>query len=1463
MNGADDWSSAADVRAVTSRWAAGRIDDDEATSELLDALEARDAVVRTKALHSLTEFYEETDLKAVEIVDKIAAAAAAGKRVLVSQGDDLRSLYRDDPTAITPLLEHFRQVLGGGDVPAETNVYFTCGVVGDVGSIAPGVVKGLLPTLVGAIGADDSSVRWHATCSLARIGRTEPAVVRSVVAGRIWTLDADSPQPIATACVELGYVGIALPDLVPVTAEFAALRDHHDPDVRTAFAEAIGRIGGLERDDDGWYGVAALEAVADHYDDLAALAADPDADVRAAAVSAIRRLCAADPSLVGRFQMELRDAIDDANSVSTEAIHAVRAAIEAGEPCPWAIDPLRRALAADTRCRVVAARALCWVAIRDGFGSRADARHALALACWALLNRRLQPSRIDDPAIARLAEAVDELGLERDYLSWLLEIDGDLRSSTKRTIALLIARISAETAADADRVCSRLEMAVTSSSSNERKVGLLGLRFIAGTNEAFDRRVPTVVEDYLESERETARDVAADAVVAATEQAPLEALSVLRLCCRQVTSEDDGSTVGPAETLESIGTRRPAAAADLRTELFDLVAKGGEGGRAAAAVLSTAIAADELALTPSECGRLRTALESAEGSWQFQGAVATCLLRADTDQETATLARRRAIQAFRSGSWSGTADEPLLAEDRELALAMAGILPHNHPTSGKPYYVPAATHLDCAAKSVVALDRIVTKIGGHAVDRSAIDLLAEFGDQHPHALSSTIGSPDEIMMYSESNAIVKWISLARSSSFGFDNQEGVVASHPDPTVRDAAAAGGLSDPSPLPDPEAVTDPEAIDDLAADLASTTVDRERAARRRLVAVATSNPEHRERVVLNLLLRVTALDRGTRRDETVDALASLADQPVSPSTSLADVLVAYLDSKSTRLRRQAITVATALAPALAADGLSGDLEVAIVDRLRDDDAIVREWAAFAARRYSRSLATSDRVVPRLIDLLTDRFPVAQTATYALSLLARTAPDRVAADLDGTTVSAMRPSLQDGLISTLRNLASADPAYAELALDLLPADELVGTSGQAVFELLGYAPIDQVATQPSILNWLVDRLEATSNVDEAHAIGHLLVRSARARPEAVWQALKSIAAALESERVAVIHAEDAVYRTLAVLVAESGSNVAGPFAEPIASILDVDGSSYGTESSTQESGTVNLSHRALRGSAARVAGLAGLDCYATAVDSFPSTTDAPALNPTVTARFLVTGSDDAVTAVRDRLRDHYPREFVAATVRELARLELAERWRRQARLDSFVALLPVVDAPPVRRRALDVILDSVEAPNWTTRSRAVETLGSLADSAVIQPDEVISHLLPAVTSDHEQVWTAVRNILIAACGRAKLTPTSLVRLLRSWCGRAADGYGIEPIVADLGRRHLCARPAAVGVLADLVDHEAVAVRKRALQGLTAIAAVDPAAIATVVDAAEDRLDDADPNVQAYAEECLATAGTNGQPQE
>ena len=221
----------------------GQIDTDEAINQAIDLLDAETDPTRESALRTLVAATENRPDRTIDVMDAVDESLRPGRALTPEELAVLRDLARRRPRALLPLVDAFGQALSNPD-ESEVDTALVSRLLGDVGEEAPGVVKPALGPLLHRTDAERTETVAEASWAVVRTSVKEPAMLRPVIAGRVWDLDSHDPATVASGLETLGRIGWLLPTHLAGLDSVIERVDHPASDVREAALQALGRVAG-------------------------------------------------------------------------------------------------------------------------------------------------------------------------------------------------------------------------------------------------------------------------------------------------------------------------------------------------------------------------------------------------------------------------------------------------------------------------------------------------------------------------------------------------------------------------------------------------------------------------------------------------------------------------------------------------------------------------------------------------------------------------------------------------------------------------------------------------------------------------------------------------------------------------------------------------------------------------------------------------------------------------------------------------------------------------------------------------------------------------------------------------------------------------------------------------------------------------------------------------------------------
>ena len=193
MGVAETWDVVRDL-------AESEIDASTALNQLCQFIAAEDPLVSTIALRRAV-FIADASSHYDTVGKELAESLQEGKYIGFSLTQELHRFCKNGPAGLEPILPHLEQIINNED-RAGVSVFTAGATLGLIGSQAPGLARRSVPTLVEGIDVNRETDEFFGTtrealeiieiiCALARLGVTEPAVVRPFVAEQVAGLTAD------------------------------------------------------------------------------------------------------------------------------------------------------------------------------------------------------------------------------------------------------------------------------------------------------------------------------------------------------------------------------------------------------------------------------------------------------------------------------------------------------------------------------------------------------------------------------------------------------------------------------------------------------------------------------------------------------------------------------------------------------------------------------------------------------------------------------------------------------------------------------------------------------------------------------------------------------------------------------------------------------------------------------------------------------------------------------------------------------------------------------------------------------------------------------------------------------------------------------------------------------------------------------------------------------------------------
>ncbi|MEZ3118131.1 HEAT repeat domain-containing protein [Halobaculum sp. MBLA0147] len=935
---------------------AGRVDPADAIDAGIDALDAASDPIREWALETLVEATRTEPDRIADVADAVETSFGPGRNLTDSELTALRALGVRRPRAFEPSVERLGTALA---TPDETglDLALVARFLGDIGAEAPGVVKPVLGSLVDLVSHQERDVATTAAWAVVRVAAADPAMLRPVVAGRVWSLDADDPTTVATALETLGRVGAILPHRLAGVDRIVALTEHTVPAVRVAAVEALAETAGTT--DDG-LGVPAPERVSEFHDEITALLDDPVSDVRHAALDVLEQCGDSDPAVV-------HDRIDDVVARTTDSDPAVRRA---------ALD----ALSSTLDPRVVDVRRLVSLALTRLTDEETEvaAVELLVALADALPDDHLETVLVTDALIwyeflssppfgaPAPLDAVEGAGDSVPTPSRYLDVATSLRDADTeeyrhgsvqllglvarctprrrlRAIGSLQAALADETAAVRRRVLSEFEALVEAAPAVSPVIAPIAQSVHAYDPQVRDAAASVLVAcDRIDADRlERATAVQCDIVARElrSETEPDDGDGLDSLVDEALSGESStGSGVDTLQTLVRVAPRPVAAAAP---SLLDAADPDNEAVEALALTLARATAtATEAVPPPTDV--VDAMIQSSDASPRLVARLSTLLIVGSHDDETRSRAVDRLHSVFeRRGGPAATGCLELLAahEPRVTSRLLVTLPPlqsvRTHVTEPLTECVTGHPRLSlqCRDRTGPYTPRQTRR------DRSVDpDTLAEIAADAPQTVPATATARDGLC--SGDGGVTATLLRATGSLPSIPNtDEAVWTRHPNAETRRVArdrvdSPSGSSTTPPQASPEirprsvgvdsrgsnsepagdpkhgdnTVVDPTCatrttVDELATRVAAPQRAVSQTASERLVTIGARRPALRPYVRQHLLASVGGLEDVVTRESVLGALVTLAPRGPSDLSTTAD------SSPATRDRQDGDTLGSTL--------------------------------------------------------------------------------------------------------------------------------------------------------------------------------------------------------------------------------------------------------------------------------------------------------------------------------------------------------------------------------------------------------------------------------------------------------------------------------------------------------------------------------------------------------------------------
>ncbi|WP_135365920.1 HEAT repeat domain-containing protein [Halosimplex halophilum] len=1473
-------------RQLRAALATGRSTPDDVIDRALAHLDAEPDPVREQALRTLVAATETRPDRVIDAVDTVESSLRPGRALTPEELAALRGLARRRPRALSPLVDSLGTALSN---PAESEVRpaLAAALLGDLGEAAPGVVKPALGPLVGLTESAVTDTAVEAAWAVTRTATDEPAMLRPVIAGRVWDLDSDDPATIVDALETLGRIGWILPDHLAGLDEVAARVDHPVSDVRATAIEALGRVADIQRT--ATLGTPRPDRVEPYLDRIAARLADPDSDVRGAAAIALKQVARQNSSAVREYRDDLLRVTDDDD---WEVRHAALKALE------YTFDP------ATVDLHRLRERVLPRLA--DGDGDVEGAAISLLLTV-------VEEIRTDSPDIA--AHVVDMLVWAQFTSQGLFETLNPLYELEDRGVTLPdipryveLARAISEMGGFADQQATAKLCGVIARQSPDHRLAAIGIlqSLLADDGEGARRQVLEEFETLVEADPAvaptlwhvtesvfkydpTVRDDAARVLTACDTRNPAflgDAIELQRRFLRDEL-ESDGESEDEDEdgdgdlgdlfgsepsgpSLEPFVDASPQLVTDAALTLLGSFPTGHDSTESSAQLLARAVA-NGGTIDRETAETLGDIVRAEDTSPPAVAWLSTGLLLGTADTEI----RDRAIDRLHSFA-ERDEDTPTLACLRLLAdhtPRFAARILVNHP----PIATLPEMNAETLAEIVTAHPRLYLRCRGrespfgarpiapgYANDTGWLGGLAETIPQTVPAakwLRDGFWSDDGELTASLLEAV------GRDAAAPGDGELAPWTAHPSPDVRRAATALGEdgaepseSLPTHLEGPEDAT-MEQVDEIATHLAATDPDHCRRGAELLVTIGAHDPDLRPYVRQHLLASAVALDEAAAPDTLFGALATLAPEPAGGSAPGLESIppgAVGRDALSPVIRRYARfgtppvrDVALCTLRSLPAETADSPVEDVLVERLRDPDAVVR---AQAARTVAHLVGDGLDVTTPLVDAAADALDGPRHVTIACcealghcGAVDPTVTDRAVSELE-TRLRARERGVRRAAATAIAHIGDVEAGALAPITDTLTErfcrDRVVRG---ALLPALATLPPDEIPRRDRVAETALAALVETDRPPVSQAAGRLLAAIADGSPGSVRRHLDAMSDRLEDRY------DDAIVSDLADVEVPPLSlywllRVVGTCTRdspPVADRFDwliseavgyMDGSAAGGTYGVSSDDHVTA--RALARATARVAALGGLDCYETVLERWPQDPTKPDPEPAETAHFLTITEGASRTDTLETFVEHASSDRVDSVIAELLDHEITLN-RNEAIFDSLTTLLPLTGDRRLHRSGISVLLDASSDRNWGIRVDAIETLTELGETDVVPADEVIAHLF-GLFSDGTRVRETVVEAVVNLLQHAELDPETVLTASVEYYSESRDRGNVRKtairLVGELGTRYPAVRDRAVTTLLEAVSDDDRQVRRQAADCLAELEAVGQDPLPPYQDRIEDR---------------------------
>ncbi|QLH83759.1 HEAT repeat domain-containing protein [Halosimplex pelagicum] len=1454
-------------RHLRAALATGRSTPDDVIDRALDHLDAEADPVREHALRTLVAATETRPERVIDVVDTVDSSLRPGRAVTAEELVALRDLARHRPRALSPLVDSLGTALSNPD-ESEVRPALAAALLGDIGGAAPGVVKPALGPLVGLTESSVTDTAVEAAWAVTRTAVNEPAMLRPVIAGRVWDLDSDDPATIISALGTLGRIGWFLPEHLAGLDEIAAHVDHPVSDVRAAAIRALGRIADIQQT--ATLGIPHPDRVEPYLDRIVARLADPDSEVRCAAAIALKQVARQDPSAVREYRDDLLRMTDDDDwEVRLATLKALEYTFDAGTFDLHRLQERVLPCLADGDGDVEGAAISLLLTVVEEIRTDAPgiASHLIDLLLWAQFTSQglfetkdplheLEDCGITLPDIPRYVELAQTLS----------ELGGFADQQTTAKLCGVIARQSPDHGLAAIRILQSL---------------------LADDGEAARRQVLEEFKSFIQADPAVApmlwqitasvykydpvlRDEAARVLTVSDTEDPSFLADIIDLQRRflQDEMEDDDESEDEDEdgdgdlgvlfgsepsggSLEPFIDSSPQLVTDAALTLLSSFPAEHDSTEYSAELLAQAVS-DGGTIDLETAETLEETIRAEDTSPTVVAWLSTALLLATEDTEI----RDRAIDRLHSFA-ERHEDTPILACLRLLAddtPRFAARILVNHP----PIAILPEMNAETLAEIITAHPRLYLHCRGRESPFSAHPIapgyandakwLGELSETIPQTVPATQWIQEEF--WSDDGELTASLleAIGRGAAMAGDDGFEIWAAYPHSDVRRVTthldedhAEPSASSPAHLEGPENATR-EQVDEIATHLSATDPDRCQRAAELLVTIGAHNPDLRSYVRQHLLTTTVALDEVAAPDSLLGALATLAPKATGSSTSEfrstpADPLVR--DTPSPVIQQYARfgtpsvrEVALCTLRSLPAETVGSPAEDVLIERLRDPDAIVR---AQAARTVGHFAGNGLKVTTPLVDAVVDGLDGPRHVTIACceavghcGAADPTSTDRAVSELE-IRLRARERGVRRAAATALARISDVEPdsliPITDTLIERFCEDQVA--QGE-LLPAISTLPIDETPKHDRVAETALTVLMESDRPSVSQAAGRLLTAIVDDSPGSVRMHLDAVSDRLEDQYDDAIISDLAdvgvtplsLYWLLRVIGTCTRENprIADRFDWLISEAIDyMDGSAsdgiatYGVYSDD------HVTARALARVTARVAALGGLDCYNTVLEHWPEDPTKPDLEPAETAHHLTITDEASRTNTLKTFVENASQARVDSVIGELLDHGITLN-RNEAIFDSLEELLPLTENKRLHRRGVSKLLETSRDGNWEIRTNAVETLARLGATSVVPADEVIAHFF-SFFNDRTPAQESVAGSIMDLLQHSELSPELVFRSAVIQYEGSPNSPNVRKtgicLVAKLGIRYSSVRERAVNLLMSSIEDKNQWVRQQSADGL------------------------------------------------